>query len=288
MEALNSIPCVFGYSAVLEAHEPATPGSEIPYRMTLCRGKESYEAFTWIPPFATNSVWMPKVHVTEVYALTHDFVTCPVVTQMVRTKNAPILPLISTCNDPLGLVQRLKDVVNSIAATSLMDFVNDVFTLREVYLHFWTCPASQDYHHAFRGGLAAHSIEMAERASQTTYSSSDDRDFAIVHALFHDIGKIMCYGKGGYTNYQDLGHELTGIVFLHEAFAALERRWEDGAIGLRSLMAGLWKNKGRHPILAVGKLVQAFDQASVEQDRRKNKGPGRQPWVARPCVANVR
>ena len=288
MEAVKSIPCVFGYSAVLEAHEPANPESEIPFRMTLCRGKESYEALTWIPPFATDAVWMPKVHVTEVDALTHDFAPYPVVTQMVRTKNAPILPLISTCNDPLGLVQRLKDVVNTIAAISLVDFVNDVFTLREVYLHFWTCPASQDYHHAFRGGLAAHSIEMAERAARTPYASSDDRDFAIVHALFHDIGKIMCYGKGSYTNYQDLGHELTGIVLLHEAFAALERRWEDGAIGLRSLMAGLWKNKGRHPILAVGKLVQAFDQASVEQDRRKNKGPGRQPWVARPCVANVR
>lgn len=288
METVKSIPCVFGYSAVLEAHEPANPGSEIPFRMKLCRGEKSYEAFTWIPPFATDAVWMPKVQVTEVDVLTHDFTPYPVVTYMMKTKGAPMLPLISTCNDSLGLVQRLKDLVSTIAETALVDFVNDVFSLREVYLHFWTCPASQDYHHAFRGGLAAHSIEMAERASRTPYASSDDRDFAIVHALFHDIGKIMCYGKDGYTNHQDLGHELTGVVLLHDAFAALERRWEDGAIGLRSLMAGLWKNKGRHPILAVGKLVQAFDQASVEQDRRKNKGSGRQPWVARPFVANVR
>lgn len=288
MEAVKSIPCVFGYSAVLEAHEPANPGSEIPFRMTLCRGKESYEALTWIPPFATDAVWMPKVHVTEVDALTHDFAPYPVVTHMVRTKNAPILPLISTCNDPLGLVQRLKDVVNTIAAISLVDFVNDVFTLREVYLHFWTCPASQDYHHAFRGGLAVHSIEMAERASRTPYASSDDRDFAIVYALFHDIGKILCFGRKGFTSSQDLGHELAGVLLLKDTLDALEARWEDGAIALTTLLAGLWKVKGGRPILALGKIVQAFDQDSVEQDRRKNKGPGRQPWVARPCVANVR
>lgn len=285
MEAVKSIPCVIGNPAVIEAHEPANPGSAIPFRMTLCRGEEPYEAYTWIPPIPANTVWMPKVHVTEVEALTNDFTWCPVVTHIVKTKNAPMLPLISTYNDPLDLVQRLKDVVKTIEAIALVDFINDVFTLREVYRHFWTCPASQDYHHAFPGGLAVHSIEMAERAANTPYASSEDRDFAIVHALLHDIGKILCYGKEGYTTYHDLGHELAGIVLLHEAFAALERRWEDGATGLRSLLAGLRKNKGRYPILAVGKLVQAFDQASVEQDLRKKKGHRRQPWTARPCAA---
>jgi len=173
--------------------------------MTLCRGKESYEAFTWISPISTDEIWMPKVYVTEVDALAQDFTSCPVVTHMVKTKNAPMLPLISTWNDPLNLVQRLKDVVKKIEAIPLVDFINDVFTLREVYRHFWTCPASQDYHHAFQGGLAAHSIEMAERAARTPHVSSMDRDFAIAHSLLHDIGKILCYGKEGYTTYQDLG-----------------------------------------------------------------------------------
>jgi len=287
MEALNSIPCVFGYLAVLEAHESANSGSAAPYRMTLCRGNESCEAFTWIPPIPMDKVWMRKVEVTEVEVLNVEFTWSRVVTRVIETKDAPMLPLISTCNDPLGLVQRLKDVVSAIAETALVDFVNDVFTLREVYLHFWTCPASQDYHHAFRGGLAVHSIEMAERASRTPYASSDDRDFAIVYALFHDIGKILCFGRKGFTSSQDLGHELAGVLLLKDTLDALEARWEDGAIALTTLLAGLWKVKGGRPILALGKIVQAFDQDSVEQDRRKNKGPGRQPWVARPSVANV-
>ena len=51
-------------------------------------------------------------------------------------------------------------------------------------------------------------------------------------------------------------------------FTAIAGNWADAAIALRSLMSGQWKSKGGKPLLAVGKIVQAYDQSSAEQDLR--------------------
>jgi len=68
----------------------------------------------------------------------------------------------------------------------------------------------------------------------------------------------------------------------------LERTWADAAIALRSLLPGQWKSRGAKPLLAVGKIVQAYDQSSAEQDLRNRKGDRHQPWNAKPYTNNVR
>ena len=281
-------PVTYGYSAVLEAHELANSGDAVPFRMTLNRGRGEFPAFTWLPPTPMDDVRIRKVHVTLVDVLTDDFVACSVVTDLIDTPSAPVLPLIAVrCDDDPLIVQRFRDVVKSIEAIPLVNFINDVFTLRQVYRHFWTCPASQSHHHPFRGGLAEHSIEMAERVASTPHASPTKWDLAIVYALFHDIGKIWCYGTDGFTPYQDLGHELAGLAALNDALTELHNHWPDGAIALRSLLAGVWKVKGGRPILAIGKIVQAFDQESAEQDLRRRKGHRYEPWTAKPYSNNA-
>ncbi|MEZ5463272.1 HD domain-containing protein [Dokdonella sp.] len=223
MEAVMAAPSTIGYTAILEAHEPADRGSAAPFRMKLCRGKGIHKAWTWIPPKPVGAERMRKVHVTEVDALADDFSWCPVITNMVAAQNAPILPLIfPSCSNATGLADRLRNVVETVEAIPLVDFIDDVFTLSQVYRHFFTCPASQDYHHALPSGLAVHSIEMAERVARTPFTSPNDRDLAIVYALFHDVGKILCYGKEGFTSSQELGHELAGVLLLKDPLDALE------------------------------------------------------------------
>ena len=106
-------------------------------------------------------------------------------------------------------------------------------------------------------------------------------------ALLRDIGKIWCYGEEGFRPFQNLGHELAGLAALNGAFAKLQDQWTDGTIALRSLLAGVWKVKGGRPILAVGKIVQAFDQDSAEQELRRRKGHRHNPWTAKPCTNNA-
>lgn len=188
----------------------------------------------------------------------------------------------------MTIIQRLRDVVKRIESEALFEFLSNVFSLKIVYRHFWKCPASQAHHHAYLGGLAIHSIEMAERMADTPGLNSTDRDIGIVFALLHDIGKLWCYGEIEATPLDKLGHDLVGLTKLNDALDILEGNWADAAIALRSLMSGQWKSKGGKPLLAVGKIVQAYDQSSAEQDLRSRDGHRHQPWNAKPYTNNVR
>jgi hypothetical protein len=165
-----------------------------------------------------------------------------------------------------------------IRSVSLRRFLSDVFSIPVVYRNFWTCPASQKHHHAYAGGLADHSVEMAEDMAAVARLTETERELGIVYALLHDIGKLWCYVDDG-TYGDPLGHELAAIDRLHAALARLAESWADGATAMRSFLSGLWKQRGHRPIMAVGKLVQALDQASAERDRRHSAPQARRPWV---------
>lgn len=175
-------------------------------------------------------------------------------------------------------VLRLRDLADACTLPVLRQFLSDVFTLSEVFQCFWTCPASQTHHHAGKGGLARHSIEMAERVRDTPGMSELDRCIGIVFALIHDLGKIWCYDPN-VTNLQQLGHDQVALARLHGPLEQLEAVWSDGAITLRSLLSGQWKRVGGKPLVAVGKLVQAFDQMSVESDLRPRMNHRYRPWT---------
>lgn len=62
---------------------------------------------------------------------------------------------------------------------------------------WWTAPAAKAHHHACIGGLAWHSIEVAEVAlsiaRSTPAASVIDRNALLVGALLHDVGKVREY-----------------------------------------------------------------------------------------------
>lgn len=85
---------------------------------------------------------------------------------------------------------------------------------------FFSAPGARSNergHHSFRGGLAYHTITVAELASDICdhYESigvSVDRDIVIAGVLLHDIGKIHCYEWNGeeytHTKYGKLFHHI--------------------------------------------------------------------------------
>lgn len=268
---------------VVVSHAYAEPHDWAPYRLELHSGGDVLEAVSWIGRPSDNDrrrVYLSSVTFMELTQPYDEWI----VLELRRNNHTPLIPLIpESLGADSSIVQRLRYVVASIASPPIVTFINDVFHLRKVYSSFWTSPASRNHHHAYRGGLAEHSIEIAEQIIGTPNLDTVDRDIGIAHALLHDIGKLWCYDERGYSSQQVVGHEFAGVVAIHDELESLGVAWPDAAIALRSLLSGLWKSKGKLPALAVGKIVQAYDQKSAEQDLRSHKAHPHRPWTAAPC-----
>ncbi|MFC5490349.1 hypothetical protein ACFPK6_14105 [Dokdonella soli] len=275
--------------AVIDSHVEAASDDLVPYRLNLYRAEGVHAAATWAGPWSLEDARrVIKAQVASL-ACAIDGDTPWVVTNIQYAPHTDVFDLIP---DALGtdetIVQRLRQVVDRIESRPLFVLLSDAFTLRTVFHFFWTCPASRAHHHAWRGGLASHSIEMAEWVAETPGLSPTDRDIGVAYALLHDLGKLWCYDEAEGERWERLGHELIGLAKLGDALNALDTAWPDGAIAMHSLLSGLWKTKGHKPLLAVGKLVQAYDQTSAEADLRGREGHRHQAWVPTPYGDNVR
>ncbi len=265
----------------------ATGRSPVPYSLKLYDRSGVREAGTCLPPTPPTGERMRKAWVTLAP-------TCEVGRKQLIVLGADEYNDIASYDlipNDFGqeedTVKRLRMLIRDIGSQAMEKFLDDVFCLRTVFHRFWIWPASRGHHHARRGGLAAHSIEMAEWVANTDHMSAEERDIGVAYALLHDIGKLWCYRKGGYTEFHKLGHEIAGLTHINTELDDLHGQWPDGCIALRSLLSGMWKANRTRPIMAVGELVRAFDQSSAEQDRRTGKCRGSKPWAPRPEIQNA-
>lgn len=91
--------------------------------------------------------------------------------------------------------QRLISHINSLADSRLRATCATLLT----YDKFMTWPASLSFHHAYEGGLLAHTVEVCDLARGITRGSVNSRlqgvdlDILLTAALFHDLMKIDEY-----------------------------------------------------------------------------------------------
>lgn len=245
------------------------------------------DAWSWLPSMGQDTERVLKAEVCAMPLETSEGET-HVVT---RIQPRPELDVFNLIPDQFGkrddIVFRCRDVVDACESEPLRRFLSNVFSMPAVYRNFWKCQASKAHHHAYAGGLAVHSIEMAENVRDTPRLTGMERDVGIAHALTHDVGKLWCYAEGGAHLYA-LGHELVGLAQLHGALERLGCDWPDGAVAMRSLLSGQWKRHGGKPLMAVGSLVRAYDQASAENDLRLHGRHPHRPWSpSKPSGDNV-
>lgn len=91
-------------------------------------------------------------------------------------------------------------------------------------------PAAKAIHHAYRGGLLEHVVNMSELAIQVCDHYGDvDRDLVLLGVLLHDLGKLRELGAMPANDYtlegKLVGHITIGHRMLTEACTAL-----DGAV----------------------------------------------------------
>lgn len=169
-----------------------------------------------------------------------------------------------------GVVEQTRSLVQCIHNDGLREFVEDAISLQTVNRYFWTCPASIRDHHRYAGGLAQHTVEVA-----TMIACSDldipDKDIGLAFALLHDIGKVQSYDQGELTKAaSEIGHEGVGYTILAPLLEKFEQHDPLNGKTMIELLNGTWKRSTneRRP-LAIGRVVNAFDQLSCERNLRK-------------------
>lgn len=116
----------------------------------------------------------------------------------------------------------LLRVAAGIARPGLREVVERVFAAHE---SFFAVPAARGKHHAYRGGLAEHTLEVV-RYTESFLAGAEgitaDRDVAVAGALLHDMGKAVCFAEQGFSfsqlpAYSLLGHISPGISIIEQA-----------------------------------------------------------------------
>jgi len=187
----------------------------------------------------------------------------------------------------VGVHGRAKDLIEGIATEPLRRFVHAALDDRFVSSHFWSMPASMRHHHACSGGLAQHSVEVAEDMASQGQLTTTERDLGVAGALLHDIGKVWSYTRDMFMSEEGLamGHELTGLSRLDPHLQELEQRWKHGAFAMRVLLSGCGRMRtdGSMPSALLAR-IRACDQRSCERNTGSPVRPSRS-WIPAPYEA---
>ena len=171
----------------------------------------------------------------------------------------------------VGVVAQIRELIQGIESWPLRRFVLAALTQPDAATGFWLAPASIGHHHSHPGGLAQHSLEVAVMVANSTALPTSDRDLGIALALLHDYGKIWCYHDGQYTADHKRGHVLVGLDKLKPLLATLRQQDEEAALKMEELLGGRRERSDHRYPLAIGRIVNAFDQFSCEKARLRDE-----------------
>lgn len=173
-----------------------------------------------------------------------------------------------------GVFMGILELIETLNVPPLHRMMVKIFRERDVVARYWTTPASAKHHHAFPGGLAAHSLEVARDLAGQSSLDRHERDLCVAAGLLHDIGKLWSYTPDMFLNTaaRAMGHELIGLSRLEDELKVLESEWPDGAYALRVVLSGCGRMRqdGSMPSSLVARL-KAADQRSCEQERSRKR-----------------
>ncbi|MCA9938093.1 MAG: HD domain-containing protein [Anaerolineales bacterium] len=100
--------------------------------------------------------------------------------------------------------------------------------LDEAFLpRFADAPAARRMHHAYMGGLLAHTLSMVRLAhALAAHYPYVNRDLLVSGVLLHDMGKVFEYGTDAGISVSDdghlVGHIVRGVIIVEKAAAELD------------------------------------------------------------------
>ena len=130
--------------------------------------------------------------------------------------------LIPVSERPVEEMQRhLRRLVEGIGHDELRGFLRRFFDDPVISKSYFEAPAGKQWHHAYMGGLAEHSLNMAEVLLKIAeFYPAADKDLLVAGALLHDIGKTQELTWEMGIDYTDRGRLLSHIVIGQELLNA--------------------------------------------------------------------
>lgn len=181
----------------------------------------------------------------------------------------PLSALLPDCLCPIpGVVRQTATLIDGLRSKPLRRFVTRALLSHDVLHGYWQSPASRRDHHAYPGGLAEHSLEVATMLASASGLPAEDLELGIVFALLHDFGKIWCYDPIAFDPVNPREHESHGLARLEFDLIYLCRQDERLGALMRELLGGPRAPRESKYPLAIGRIVRSFDQMSCEKTRR--------------------
>ena len=190
---------------------------------------------------------------------------------------------------------RLVRLVEEFTTPSYRDFAAQVFEDPGFTVRFVTQAASRNCHHAYAGGLLAHSVELAEAlmaAGTALQLPAVQVEAGVLLALFHDVGRILLNEPGSGVQLPVAGHEELIEHVLLEPLVSLRKADPDAYHAFWVLLIA-YRTRDTYRAPMAG-LVRGLDGCSAQADalrrtthigtrgQRHRLCGGREVWVLPP------
>lgn len=258
-------PATMKYPAVVEVLPGHDPGHGL--RCRLYHRDGWCDAWTWLPLEATAPLGLQWGVVTTMEIGQHP--EDILMLSLDEGAEPPLSDLLPEHLCPIpGVLRQTTRLIDSLQSAPLRRFMTRTLMNPEAFQGYWTSPASRRDHHAYPGGLAEHSLEVATMVATAKGLPEEDRELGIAFALLHDFGKIWCYDPQACRRIDPREHEAHGLAELEFDLLYLNRH--NAKLGglLTELLGGpRARRDGKYP-LAIGRIVRSFDQMSCEKTRK--------------------
>lgn len=258
-------PATLTYPAVVEVLPGHDPGHGL--RCRLYHRDGWCDAWTWLPLDAAPTFGLQWGVVTTMEIGQHP--EDLLLLSLDEGAEPPLSELLPEHICPIpGLLRQSTGLIDNLRSMPLRRFMTRALMKPEAFRGYWTSPASRRDHHAYPGGLAEHSLEVATMVATAKGLPEEDRELGIVFALLHDFGKIWCYDPLTDRRLDSREHEAHGLAELEFDLQDLVRQSPRlGALMIELLGGQRARPENKYP-LAIGRIVRSFDQMSCEKMRR--------------------
>lgn len=163
--------------------------------------------------------------------------------------------------------RELTTHLQSIRNPHIRVLLNRIMSDHEAALREW--PAAQTIHHAYRGGLLEHKLQMADIARFLARAYEANEDIVLAGVLLHDIGKLeeLQYEPGGASYTRDgnlIGHIGLGLIMVREAIRGISGFPDDLRAQIEHLIVSHHGTRD-HGSPVEPRTIEAFILAMVDE-----------------------
>jgi 3'-5' exoribonuclease len=190
------------------------------------------------------------------------------------------------------MMEELQGLIRSVEDPHLARLLVRIVVDGEVHKLLPDAPAASVYHHAYRGGLLEHILNLIGLAGHLAPTYKVSRDLLIAAAVLHDIGKVYELDFSRSTEYTVagnlLGHISIGMAFVWNEIRQIEGFPEDLARRLLHILASHHGSKeAGSPVLPQTKeawlfhLCDLMDSRMGMADAALDSPEGDETWTAK-------